>query len=78
MTDELQRRMPKTDSGTKKGKLHQLLSDDVGHPALAQHLHAVITLMKASPDWNTFKLALHRFCSGQVLMLSGPLLEGHG
>ena len=21
---------------------------------------------------------LHRFCSGQVLMLSGPLLEGHG
>jgi hypothetical protein len=21
---------------------------------------------------------LHRFCSGQVLMLSGPLFEGHG
>jgi len=21
---------------------------------------------------------LSRFCSGQVLMLSGPLLEGHG
>jgi hypothetical protein len=24
------------------------------------------------------RLDLHRFCSGQVLMLSGPLLEGHG
>ena len=24
------------------------------------------------------KVDLHRFCSGQVLMLSGPLLEGHG
>jgi hypothetical protein len=23
-------------------------------------------------------LDLHRFCSGQVLMLSGPLFEGHG
>ena len=21
---------------------------------------------------------LHRFCSGQVLMLGGPLFEGHG
>ena len=26
----------------------------------------------------TQPMALHRFCSGQVLMLSGPLLEGHG
>ena len=25
-----------------------------------------------------YRLDLHRFCSGQVLMLSGPLLEGHG
>ena len=23
-------------------------------------------------------LDLHRFCSGQVLMLGGPLFEGHG
>ncbi len=24
------------------------------------------------------KMDLHRCCSGQVLMLSGPLFEGHG
>jgi hypothetical protein len=31
-------------------------------------------------DWvrGEFGLDLHRFCSGQVLMLSGPLFEGHG
>lgn len=28
------------------------------------------------PD--SITLDLHRFCSGQVLMLGGPLFEGHG
>jgi hypothetical protein len=53
--EELERRMPRTESGAKKGRLHQLFTDDIGHPALAQHLHAVITLMKAAPSWNEFK-----------------------
>lgn len=56
--EELEKRMPKDSEGRKKGKLHQLLTDDIGHPALAQHLHAVITLMKASKNWNQFKLML--------------------
>lgn len=73
ITDELQSRMPKTDSGAKKGKLHQLLSDDVGHPALAQHLHAVIALMKASPDWDTFKLLLDRALPRKGATLEMPL-----
>lgn len=60
ITEELKRRMPKSPSGAKKGKLHQLLSDDIGHPALAQHLHAVMALMRASPDWDSFKLMLDR------------------
>jgi hypothetical protein len=50
--------MPKTESGKKKGRLHQLFTDDIGHPALAQHLHAVTTLMKASKNWAQFKLML--------------------
>jgi hypothetical protein len=52
--EELENRMPRTESGRRKGKLHQLFSDDVGHPALAQHLYAVITLMRVSDDWDTF------------------------
>jgi hypothetical protein len=33
------------------------------------------------PCWHAILsplLDLHRFCSGQVLMLGGPLFEGHG
>lgn len=78
ITEELQARMPKTPAGSKKGKLHQLLSDDVGHPALAQHLHAVITLMKASPDWDTFKLLLNRSLPKRGATLELPLGDTPG
>ena len=41
----------------KHGKVdhHQLLTEDVGHPALAQHLHAVVTLMRVSKTWSQFE-----------------------
>jgi hypothetical protein len=29
-------------------------------------------------DFSIYELDLHRFRSGQVLMLGGPLFEGHG
>jgi hypothetical protein len=73
ITEELQQRMPKTKSGLSKGRLHQLLSNDVGHPALAQHLHAVIALMRASEDWNTFKLLLDRSLPKRGATLELPL-----
>ena len=56
--EELEQRNPKTESGKRKNKHHQWFTDDVGHPALAQHLYAVITLMKASKNWNDFKFML--------------------
>lgn len=50
---ELEKRLP-IEEGRRKGKFHQLFTDDVGHPALAQHLHAVIGLMRASTTWDHF------------------------
>jgi hypothetical protein len=50
----LERRNP-IEQGRRKGKHHQWLTDDVGHPALAQHLYAVITLMRVSNSWDQFK-----------------------
>lgn len=50
---ELEARNPIVD-GRRKAKHHQLLTVDVGHPALAQHLHAVMGLMRASHTWATF------------------------
>jgi len=51
LVEQLEALNPKTDSGTRRSKHHQWLSSDVGHPALAQHLHAVIGFMRASASW---------------------------
>jgi len=55
--EELERRNP-LEGGKRRGKHHQWLTEDVGHPALAQHLHAVITLMRVSSTWGQFKVML--------------------
>lgn len=52
--DELENRNP-VERGKRAAKHHQWLTEDVGHPALAQHLHAVITLMRVSQTWEYFK-----------------------
>ncbi|AKM09024.1 P63C domain-containing protein [Croceicoccus naphthovorans] len=73
--EELENRMPKGETGKKKGKLHQLLTEDIGHPALAQHLHAVITLMKASRNWGQFKLMLDTALPKRGSTLQLPFVE---
>jgi hypothetical protein len=35
-------------------------TDDVGHPALAQHLHAVTALMKGARNWDEFRRMIDR------------------
>lgn len=39
-------------NGRRKAKHFQWLTDDIGIPALSQHMHAVITLMRVSANWN--------------------------
>ena len=58
--EELQRMNPAKDDGGRARKHHQHLTEDIGHPALAQHLHAVIGLMRASGTWEQFKAMLDR------------------
>lgn len=71
LLEELQSRNPKDEKGRKHHKHHQWLTEDVGHPALAQHLHAVIGLMRASSDWAQFHAMLDRAFPkrGSVLQL---------
>ena len=73
--DELERRMPRTENGKRRGKLHQLFSDDIGHPALAQHLHAVIALMRASRSWDQFKTMLDAALPKRGETLQLPLVQ---
>lgn len=56
---ELQERNPKDERGRRKAKHHQWLTEDVGHPALAQHLYAVIGLMRISKTWTGFMTNLN-------------------
>ena len=73
--EELERRMPRTPRGTKRGKLHQLFTDDIGHPALAQHIHAVTTLMRAAANWDQFKWMLGRSLPKRGDNLQLPFVE---
>ncbi len=57
---ELEARNPKDERGNRRGHHHRFLTDDVGHPALAQHLHAVIGLMRASSGWEQFYRMINR------------------
>jgi hypothetical protein len=57
---ELKERNPKDEKGNRRARHHQFLTVDVGHPALAQHLHAVIALMRVSEDWKGFQALLNQ------------------
>ena len=58
--NELQERNPVTNTGRRKHKHHQWLSEDVGHDALRDHLNIVVAFMQASNDWESFRLMLDK------------------
>lgn len=58
--EELEKKNPPNENWHRKARHHQWLTEDIGHPALAQHLHAVMALMRISKDWDQFKLMLDR------------------
>jgi len=57
---ELEARNPKDERGRRRGKHHQLFSSDIGLPALGEHIHVVISLMRAFDNWTEFKRGLQR------------------
>jgi hypothetical protein len=57
---ELEARNLKDEKGYRKAKRHQWLTEDIGHPALAQHLYAVVGLMRLSESWDEFKRMLDK------------------
>jgi hypothetical protein len=58
--DELRKREPKDDSGRRKHKFFQWLTDDVGNPRLREHLVATLALMRVSNKWEDFSRMLQR------------------
>ncbi|WP_027330865.1 P63C domain-containing protein [Marinimicrobium agarilyticum] len=70
--EELEQKNPKDKKGRRKARHHQWLTDDVGHPALAQHLHGVIMLMKTSTSWDEFMVRLDMAAPKKGQSLSMP------
>lgn len=60
LLNDLEHRNPKNEKGYRKAKHHQWLTDDIGHPALAQHLYNVIGFMKAFDSWDSFMARLDK------------------
>jgi hypothetical protein len=57
---ELERRNPKNEHGHRPNRHHQWLTEDIGHPALAQHLYALIGFMRVASDWDQFYRMVQR------------------
>lgn len=55
---ELIDKSPKDDKGRRKNKLHQWLTEDIGDPLLAQHMHALVMFQRSAIangfGWNRF------------------------
>lgn len=58
--EELQRKNPSDGHGRRKSRHTQWLTEDIGHPALAQHMYATIGLMRAHNDWKSFQAFFKR------------------
>ncbi len=71
--DELRRKNPVNDSGRRRHRHFQWLTQDVGHPKLREHLARVTALMQISPDYHTFIRHLDKVAPriGNNLMLPG-------
>lgn len=56
---DLERNVPKSSSGNKTARFHQLLTDDIGNPHLTAQINQVVTLFQLSDDmkhmWNQFE-----------------------
>lgn len=58
--EELKKRNPADDKGRRKHKHFQWLTEDIGNPALAQHMYATIGFMRAANQWEEFKTSFYR------------------
>jgi hypothetical protein len=72
--DELRRVTPVLDSGRRKYKYFQRLTQNVGYPKLKEHLGAVVAIMQLSKNWNDFMSKIDRLRPrvGETMMLPFP------
>lgn len=76
---ELEARNPKNAKGHRRTKHHTWLTEEIGHPALAQHVYALMGFMRICPDkgWDQFYDMVQRAFpkKGDTLSLPFPDAE---
>lgn len=72
--EKLKELSPKDNHGRRKNKLFQWLSEDVGHPALKDHISGIIFLAKSQDGWDGFYRAVERVVPkfGDTLQIPFP------
>jgi hypothetical protein len=74
ITEELISKSPKNEKGYRPNRLHQWLSDDIGDPMLATHMHSILMFQRlAIANGYGWKRFLHMV--DQVLPRRGSTLE---
>lgn len=60
LLQRLQTLNPKDEKGRRRHNYFQWMTEDIGDPALTQHIHALVVLMRASPNWGAFYRSVER------------------
>jgi hypothetical protein len=77
---ELEDKSPKNESGNRPNKLHQWLTDDIGNPLLAQHMHSIVMFQRLAIangfGWNRFVKMVDQVLPKRGDTLALPFPEG--
>jgi hypothetical protein len=79
LLEELERKSPKNEKGHRKNKLHDWLTDDIGNPLLAQHLHTLMKFqelaIKNGYSWSKYVKMVDQVMPKRGANLELPLLD---
>ena len=77
---ELEGKSPKNGDGHRPSRFHQWLTDDVGDPLLAQHLHSLVMLQRLALangyGWQRFLNSVNQVVPKRGATLEVPLGMG--
>jgi hypothetical protein len=81
LLSELENKSPKDEKGNRQGKLHQWLTEDIGNPMLAQHMHSLVMFQRLALangyGWNRFIKMIDQVLPKKGNNLELPLDDGN-
>jgi hypothetical protein len=79
LLERLESKTPKDEKGRRKNKFHQWLTEDIGEPMLAQHLHSLIMFQRLALSnghgWNRFLRMVDKVLPKKGTTIELPLNE---